>query len=125
MNYLEWMQDVVKHDYTRILLLECLILVANMLDFSIGIVNAKFNPKIAFSSKKAKYGLAEKMVLFILCIIFVPIAQLVPYAIGNSALHLFLLGYLATEIYSILGHLDLASDDSKTHLFMDFFKNYL
>jgi toxin secretion/phage lysis holin len=117
-----YMQRWLENDNTKVIYFLVLILIANMIDFVAGWINAKFNPNVSFSSSKAIFGIARKMILFILCVFFVPISLLVPYPVGIAALYVFLLGYLLSEINSILSHLKLSDDDKSTDKFSDFIK---
>lgn len=119
-NMIEWLSNFLEKEDTKIIYLLTLILIANIIDFVIGWVNAKFNPKVEFSSSKAIYGIARKIVLFILAVFFIPVSLLIPQPVGISALWILFLGYLASEINSILNHLKLAKDDKSVDLFMDF-----
>lgn len=107
-------------DNEKILYLLTLILIANVIDFLIGFINAKFNDRVNFSSSKAIYGIARKMVMFMILIYFVPVSILVPSPIGIGALYVLFIGYLLSELNSILSHLRLAEDDKQTALFIDF-----
>lgn len=120
MNMIEWLSNFLAKEDTKIIYLLTLILIANIIDFTIGWINAKFNPKVDFSSSKAIYGIARKIVLFILAVFFVPVSLLIPQPIGISALWVLFLGYLFSEINSILNHLKLAKDDKSVDLFSDF-----
>lgn len=115
-----YLQRWLENDNSKVVYLLTLVLVANIIDFLIGWVNAKFNKKVQFSSSKAIYGIARKLVMFILLVFFIPVSLLVPYPIGIGALYVLILGYLASEINSILSHLKLADDDKTTDHFSDF-----
>jgi toxin secretion/phage lysis holin len=117
-----YMQKWLENDNTKVIYFLVLILIANMIDFSIGWINAKFNSSVAFSSSKAIYGIARKMIMFILCVFFVPISLLVPYPVGIASLYVLFTGYLLSEINSILSHLKLSEDDKSTDKFSDFIK---
>jgi toxin secretion/phage lysis holin len=117
-----YMQRWLENDNTKVIYFLVLILIANMIDFVAGWINAKFNPNVSFSSSKAIFGIARKMILFILCVFFVPISLLVPYPVGIAALYVFFLGYLLSEINSILSHLKLSDDDKSVDKFSDFIK---
>ena len=116
------MQKWLNDDNTKVIYFLVLILIANMVDFLAGWINAKFNPNIKFSSSRAIYGIARKMIMFILCVFFVPISLLVPYPVGIASLYVFLIGYLISEINSILSHMRLSEDDKTTDYFSDFIK---
>ena len=120
MGMIEWLTRFLESDNTKLIYLLALIGVANIIDFSMGWINAKFNKEVAFSSSKAIFGIARKMLLLILCVYFIPVALLVPEPIGISALYVLYIGYLLSEINSILNHLKLADDDKSTDMFADF-----
>jgi toxin secretion/phage lysis holin len=122
MDMFHYMQKWLENDNTKVIYFLVLILIANMIDFSIGWINAKFNSSVAFSSSKAIYGIARKMIMFILCVFFVPISLLVPYPVGIASLYVLFTGYLLSEINSILSHLKLSEDDKSTDKFSDFIK---
>lgn len=119
MTLLKLMKMWLENDDTKIIYFLTLILVANIIDFLLGWVNAKFNGKVQFSSGKAIYGIARKMLMFILCVFFVPVSMLVP-VVGVSALYVLFIGYLLSEINSILNHLKLSDDDKSGDMFADF-----
>lgn len=117
---IDWLTQWTLGDNEKILYLLTLILIANVIDFLMGWVNAKFNENVSFSSSKAIYGIARKMVMFIILVYFVPVSILVPSPIGIGALYVLFVGYLASEINSILSHLRMSDDDKQTDLFIDF-----
>jgi hypothetical protein len=55
-----------------------------------------------------------------LCVFFIPVSLLVPPPIGIGALYVLFLGYLLSEINSILAHLNLGNDNKEATLFSDF-----
>lgn len=120
MDVIGWLQFWLLNDSYKLIYILTLILVANILDFVIGWVNAKFNPNVKFASSRAIFGIARKIVLFILLIVFIPMALLVPEPIGIGALYVLYIGYLVSEVTSILGHLKLSEDDKTVDNFIDF-----
>ncbi|MDR7856290.1 phage holin family protein [Tissierella sp.] len=120
---IEWLQVYLESDSTKLVYFLALILGANIIDFTIGWINAKFNPKIDFSSSKAILGIARKLLLFILLVYSIPVALLMPGALGISALYVLYTGYLVSEINSILNHFKLADDDKSVDPFINFFKS--
>lgn len=119
MEMIEWLSYLVERD--KIAFILSLILIANIIDFLFGWINAKLNKEVLFSSSKAILGIARKMLMFTLAIFFVPVSIIAPQPIGEGALWVFLIGYLASEINSILTHLNLTDDDKDTHsVFADF-----
>lgn len=117
---IEWLQYWLMTDDRKIIYLLTILLITNILDFSLGWINAKFNRRVTFSSGQAILGIARKIVLFILAMIFIPVSLLVPEPVGISALYVFYIGYIASEFNSILSHLNLASDDKRGNLIGDF-----
>lgn len=125
MAMIEWLNHWLSTDNTKLIYVISLILIANVLDFTIGWVNAKFNGEVAFSSSKAIYGIARKMFVFILLIFFIPFSLLVPEPIGISALYVLYFGYLASEVTSILNHLKIGDDDKSNDMFLEFINRVL
>lgn len=119
---IEWLQTYLESDSTKLIYFLALTLGANIIDFLAGWINAKFNPKIQFSSSKAIMGIARKLLLFILLVYSIPVALLMPEPLGISALYVLYTGYLASEINSILNHFKLAKDDKSVDPFINFFK---
>lgn len=122
MQMIEWLQMYLESDSTKLIYFLALILGANIIDFSLGWINAKFNPRVKFSSSKAIYGIARKLFLFILLVYSIPVAILMPEPLGVSALYVLYSGYLASEINSILNKFKLADDDKSVDPFINFFK---
>lgn len=122
MDMINWLNEWLQKDDTKIIYLLILILVANVIDFMLGWINAKFNSNVAFSSSRAIFGIARKMAMFMLCVFFIPVSLLIPPPIGIGALYVLFIGYLLSEINSILSHLKMGNDDKTTDLFSDFIK---
>ncbi len=120
---IEWLSRFLDTDNTKIIYILTLILGANTFDFILGWINARFNPKVDFSSSTAIFGIARKLLLFILLVYAIPVAMLVPEPLGISALYVLYIGYLASEINSVLNHFKLADDDKSVDPFIDFFKS--
>ncbi len=122
MDMIQWLSSFLETDNTKLIYILALILGANIIDFTVGWINAKLNPKIKFSSSKAIYGIARKLLLFVLLVYTIPVALLMPEPLGISALYVLYIGYLASEINSVLNHFKLAEDDKTMDPFIDFFK---
>lgn len=120
---IEWLTRFLDTDNSKLIYILSLILGANILDFTVGWLNARFNKNVAFSSSKAIFGIARKLLLFILLVYAIPVALLVPEPLGISALYVLYFGYLASEVNSILHHFKVVDDDKSTDLFIDFFKS--
>lgn len=125
MEMIDWLENWLRTDDTKIIYVLTLILIANILDFAMGWINAKFNKDIEFSSTVALFGIAKKIVYFMLLVLFIPIALLVPEPIGIAALYVLYLGYLLSELQSVLSHLNLANDDKQNQSFLDFINKIL
>lgn len=117
---INWLSVWLSEDNTKLLYLLTLILIANILDFIFGVINAKFNENVPFSSKKAKNGLFIKIGYFILLVYVIPVALLLPEGIGVSALYVLYFGYLVIELNSLFAHFRLTEDDKRNELFIDF-----
>lgn len=120
MDMIQWLQSWLSSDDSKVIYLLILIMCANLIDFCIGWLNARFNKDVEFSSSKAIYGIARKMVMFMVCVLFIPVALLVPSPFGISSLYILFTGYLISEIHSILHHLGVVKDDKQTALFSTF-----
>lgn len=120
---IEWLTSYLDSDNTKLIYFLVLIMGANIIDSLVGWVNAKFNPKVKFSSSKAIFGIARKLLLFVLLVYSIPVALLMPAPLGLSALYVLYGLYLASEINSILNHFKLAEDDKSMDPFIDFFKS--
>ena len=124
MQMIEFLRCYLESDNTKLIYFLALILGASIMDFVVGWVNAKFNPKVKFSSSKAIIGISRKLLLFALLVYSIPVALLMPKPLGISALYVMYTGYLASEINSILHHFKLADDDKIVDPFIDFFKSF-
>jgi len=120
MEMIFWLSSWLENDDGRIMYLLALILMANVIDFLVGWINAKFNKNVEFSSGTAIFGIARKLGLFVLLVYFIPVALLVPYDVGIGAIFVLYTGYLISEIHSILSHFRLVEDDKTNDLFIDF-----
>lgn len=120
MEMISWLRLWLETDDTKLIYLLALIVIANIIDFTLGWVNARFNDEVDFASSKAIFGIARKMSLLIISVYFIPVALLVPEPIGISALFVLYTGYLLSEINSILNHLKVTDDDRTNDMFADF-----
>ena len=117
---LEYFRQWLADENTKIYYFLGLIAIANMLDFLMGWLNAKFNKHVVFSSSKAIFGIARKLGMLVLLVVFVPVSLIIPEPIGMSALYGLYGGYLFSELNSILSHMKFADDDKSTDRFADF-----
>jgi len=119
MDVISYLQGYLENDNTKLLYMLGLILMANIIDFLLGYVNAKLNTKVQFQSGKAIFGILRKVLAFIVLVYFIPVSLLAPEPIGLTAVYVLLGGYLLSELNSILSHLKL-SDDGKSEVFAEF-----
>lgn len=122
MDMVTWLQQYLQSDDTKLIYILSLILGSNIIDFIAGWINAKFNPKVNFSSSKAIMGIARKLLLFMLLIYSIPLALIIPEPLGISALYVLYLGYLASELNSVMNHFKLADDDKSIDPFINFLR---
>lgn len=126
LNLGEYLSQIQSNTDVYLYYLLMVIFIASNLDFSFGWINAKFNKEVNFRSGIALYGIIKKMMYFIILVFFFFISFLiVPYEIAVSSLSILYIGYLVSEVNSILSHLGLTSDGKKGSLFIDFLKNIL
>src|SRR5690606_22800158 len=90
------------------------------IDFTFGWINARFNKNVIFKSGVALYGIIKKVMYFIVLVFFIPVSVIVPEQVGVPALTILYLGYLLSEVNSILSHLELTEDGKKGELFRSF-----
>lgn len=99
-----------------------IVLIAGVIDWLFGWINAKFNSKVEFVSEVALYGIIKKMMYFIVLILFSIVAlSIVPYEIAIPSITTLFIGYIISEINSILSHLNMTEDGKRG----DVFKNFL
>src|SRR5690625_3339961 len=126
MHFIE-MFEVIKEDidlYLTVLL--SITLVTNIIDFIFGWLNAKFNKNVTFKSGVALYGIIKKMMYFIVLILFSVIAlAIIPHEIAIPSITALYIGYLLSEINSILSHLELTEDGKRNEPFITFIKTIL
>ena len=120
-----WLQHLLENDDTKVMYFLTIILAFSMIDLLIGWVNAKFNKDVSFSSSVALFGIIKKITYFIILCLFVPVSLIIPNPVGMLALYGLYSVYLYTEITSVLSHFNLADDDKKNKLFIDFINSLI
>lgn len=120
-----WLQHLLENDDTKVMYFLTIILAFSMIDLLIGWVNAKFNKDVSFSSSVALFGVIKKITYFIILCLFVPVSLFIPNPVGMLALYSLYSVYLYTEITSVLSHFNLAEDDKKNKLFIDFINSLI
>lgn len=126
MEYVGLLEGIKDNIDLYLMVLLSIVMVANVIDWSFGWINAKFNKKVTFVSGKALYGIIKKMMYFIVLILFgITALAIVPHNIAISAISILYIGYLASEFNSILSHLNLTEDGKKGELFKHFIDRIL
>lgn len=126
MYYVDSLYSIKDNIDLYLLVILTMILVANIIDFGFGWVNAKMNKDVKFISSKALYGIVKKMMYFIVLVFFgVSALIVIPNEISLPAIITLYLGYLASEINSILSHLKVTEDGKKGEVFMDFIEKMI
>lgn len=123
MEMIEYLNHFLETDNTKLIYFLALIIIANLFDTLMGWLNAKFNKDVQFSTSMAMFGIAKKIVYFMLLVYFIPIVLLLPEPIGITALYGLYTAYLLSEIQSVLTHLNISSDEKKNKLFIGFIEN--
>lgn len=114
--------EVLKEDIDLYLIvLLSIILISNVIDWLFGWLNAKLNSNVNFKSHVALYGIIKKMMYFIVLILFTITAlAIIPHEIAIPSITALYIGYIASEINSILSHLNLTEDGKKEEVFSQF-----
>jgi len=113
MTVIQWLAGWLTPDNTHLIYLLTIILIVSLLDFILGWLNAKFTQAVDFSAGTALWGIIKKIVYFMLLVLFIPIALLLPDLIALSALYILYTAYLLSELQSVLSHFN----DDQTLLF--------
>ena len=125
LKMITWLQHLLENDDTKVMYFLTIILMFSIIDLLVGWVNAKFNKDVSFSSSVALFGVIKKMTYFIVLCLFVPVSLFIPNPVGMLALYSLYSVYLYTEITSVLSHFNLAEDDKKNKLFIDFINSLI
>lgn len=123
MKYVVMFENLKEDIDLYLIVLLSIILISNLIDFSFGWINARFNKNVIFESGKALYGIIKKMMYFIVLILFTVIAlAIIPHEVAIPSITSLYIGYLLSEINSILSHLELTDDGKKGEPFITFIK---
>lgn len=125
MDLINFIEKYLENDGSRLMVLLCLILISSTLDFILGWVTAKFNKDVVFSTTIALLGIIKKIAYFILLVMAIPMFLIFPEPIGHGALLVLYTGFIVSEWQSILAHFNLAEDEKKNKLFLDFITRLL
>ncbi|QRD99297.1 holin [Bacillus phage Whiting18] len=119
MTMIAWMQHFLETDETKLIYWLTFLMVCMVVDTVLGVLFAKLNPNIKFSSFKIKTGVLIKVSEMILALLAVPFA--VPFPAGLPLLYTVYTALCVSEIYSIFGHLRLVDDKSD---FLEILENF-
>lgn len=118
---INYLQSLLATEDTKIIYILSLLMILMIIDFIMGVVIARVDSKIKFSSFKMKIGILLKIVEILLAIIAIPFALL--FDVGLQLLYVLYIGLCGSELYSIFGHMKLVDDDDKgIDLLESFFK---
>ncbi len=123
MEMINFLENITEHkDYYLIALLTT-YLVAGVVDWSFGWLNARFNKNVQFESGVALYGIIKKMMYFVGMALFMVIAfMVVPIPVAYTAVTALFIGVILSEANSIASHLGYTQDGKKGEIFKDFIK---
>lgn len=123
---IKFLNDLTQSDDAFIIALLGTILIASTIDFLFGWLNARFNGNVEFQSGVALYGIIKKMMYFVTLAFFMVVAFLiVPDRVAMPTVYTLYVGYLLSELNSIMSHLGLTEDGKKGELFRDFIERLL
>lgn len=123
MDMVDWLQSLTATDDRYLIALQAIILIASTIDWIFGWVNARLNSHVKFDSGVALYGIIKKMMYFVVLVLFMFVAFLiVPEKVALPSLYALYIGYLISEVHSILAHLNLTDDGKKGEVFATFLK---
>jgi len=106
-----YLQTLLSTDDSKIIYILTLLMVLMMVDFVMGVVIARLDKDIQFSSFKMKIGILIKIVEILLAIIAIPFALL--FDVGLQLLYVLYVGLCGSELYSIFGHMKIVYDGDK------------
>lgn len=121
MEMINFLQGITENkDYYLIALLT-LSLIAGVVDWSFGWLNARFNKNVQFESGVALYGIIKKMMYFVGMALFMVIAfMVVPIPVAYAAVTALFIGVIVSEANSIASHLGYTKDGKKSEIFRTF-----
>ena len=121
MKFVELFENLKDNIDLYLIVLLSIVLISNIIDFSFGWLNARFNKNVPFKSGVALYGIIKKMMYFIVLIFFgIASLAIIPHEIALPSISALYIGYIISEVNSILSHLELTEDGKKGELFREF-----
>lgn len=126
MKYVDMFEKIKGDIDLYLIVLLSIVLISNVIDWFFGWINAKFNKRVTFVSGRALYGVIKKMMYFIVLIYFsITALAIIPNEIAIPAITTLYIGYLLSEINSILSHLNMSEDGKKGEVFKNFLDRLL
>ena len=122
MEMIDWLQNLLQNNNTKLYLFIGTYIATNMVDFGLGTVMALYLG--TYSSKAMKLGLATKLGMILLCIIIVPVFLMFDI-LGLATLFVVLGAFIANEIWSIINHIKSGQGDGKDHSALDMLSNLI
>ena len=114
-----YLQNLIESEVGKLYYIIFLYIILSIFDFIIGTYRAKTDNATEFTSFKLKSGIAYKIILIILIILFLFVAVLFK-DVGIPAYFVLIIGLIFSEIYSILGHLDINKDSKAGKFIIEF-----
>lgn len=115
--------NLQEDNFKWLLFLLTTIMIVSVIDWLFGWTNAKFNSNVVFQSNIALYGIIKKMQYFFVLVVFMFVALLLlPSTVAFPSLVTLYVGYLLSELNSVLSHLGLTEDGKHGDLFINFIK---
>lgn len=123
---IEYFEILRTNEFLFLVSLLGLIVIAQVIDWTFGWSNARFNKNVEFVSGLAIYGIVNKMKNMIILVFFMIMSLLIfPSVLAVPSLTALYLGYLFSEINSILSHLGKTNDGKQGELFITFIKRLM
>lgn len=121
MEMINFLETVTQNKDYYLMVLLTVYLIAEVIDWSFGWLNARLNPNVQFESGTALYGIVKKMMYFVGVALFTIIAFLVvPIAVAYTSVTALLIGMIFSEANSIASHMGITKDGKKGEVLKDF-----
>ncbi|HJA90860.1 MAG TPA: phage holin family protein [Candidatus Jeotgalibaca merdavium] len=122
MEMIDWLQNLLQNNNTKLYLFVGTYIATNMVDFGLGTIMALYLG--TYSSKAMKLGLATKLGMILLCIIIIPVFLMFD-VLGLATLFLVIGAFIANELWSIINHIKSGQGDGKDHSALDMLSNLI
>lgn len=118
-DIVDYLQNFIESEVGKLYYIIFLYIILSIFDFIIGMYRAKIDSDTEFTSFKLKSGIAYKMFLIILIILFLFVAVLFK-DVGIPAYFVLITGLIFSELYSIIGHLNINKDSKAGKFIIEF-----